>query len=82
MIIYQQMMIFLSTLPYRDCRAPSISSLLALKNNYYNKRLLFLLSTEEARELLGEGAEVFMAINRSEIQKLAACAKCGEKGIA
>ena len=58
MIIYQQMMIFLSTLPYRDCRAPCISSLLALKNNYYNKRRLFLLSTEEARELLRGGGSV------------------------
>ena len=79
MIIYQQMMIFLSTLPYRDSRAPCASSLQALKNNYYNKRQLFLLSTEEARELLGEGAEVLMAINRSEIQKLAACANAGKK---
>ena len=79
MIIYQQMMIFLSTLPYRDSRAPCASSLPALKNNYYNKRQLFLLSTVEARELLGEGAEVLMAINRSEIQKLAACANAGKK---
>ena len=79
MIIYQQMMIFLSTLLYRDSRAPYASSLPALKNNYYNKRQLFLLTTEEARELLGEGAEVLMAINRSEIQKLAARANAGKK---